>query len=88
MLIAHMLTCVNHRDALFKRSHIPFYDAQKSYEEQGWEKYGDLESIWLYGPILPPSLVDILDKTLDEDVDSDDEDITDYDEIISYLDKD
>ena len=25
------------------------------------------------------------DKTLDEDVDSDDEDITDYDELISYL---
>ena len=46
------------------------------------------EPIWSYGPILPPTLIDILDKTLDEDVDSDDEDITDYEELISELDED
>ena len=53
------------------------------------EKNSDLlEPIWSYGAIFPPFLIDILDKTLDEDVDSDDEDITDYDELISYLDED
>ena len=79
---------VNHRVALFKRSNIPIYDTQKPYEGQGWEKHSDLlEPILSYGPILLPSLIDILDKTLDEDVDSDDEDISDY-ELISYLNED
>ena len=80
---------VNHHVALFKRSNIPIYDAQKPHERQGWEKHSDLlEPIRSYGPILLPSLIDLLDKTLDEDVDSDNEDITDYDELISYLDVD
>ena len=80
---------VNYRVAQFKRSHIPIFELPKPFDGQGWEKQGDnIEPIWSYGPILQPSLVDILEQTLDENDENADEDITDYDELLSYVDDD
>ena len=48
---------------------------------------GDLEPIWSYGTVLPPSLVDLLED--EEEDDGDDENLVedyDCDEILEYLD--
>ena len=65
-------------------SHIqpfPFPKAHK--DEQGWEKTGDgsLEPLWSCGPILPPSLVDLIPDMARELDDTDDEQEIDYDEL-------
>ena len=73
----------NHRLACHKRADQPIIEKPKPYDmDQGWEKVenGSLEPIWSRGPILPMSLIDLLDST---DWDSDDEDEDD-----EYLDCD
>ena len=74
-LIPHVQR-VNHRVALYKRADQPNFFTPKPFEaEQGWEKNDDglLEPVWSCGPILPMSLIDILEQTLVSNGDSDDE---------------
>ena len=50
---------------------------------------GDLEPIWSYGNILPPSLVDLIEDDEDDGEEEDDEDLIedyDFDDILEYLD--
>lgn len=57
---------VNHRLACYKRADQPICENPKPYDpHQGWEKtdQGILEPVWSCGPILPPSLVDLLPET-------------------------
>ena len=49
-------------------------------------KDGDLpEPLWSGGPILPPSLIDLVD-TPEYEEENDDEEATDYDDLLGYLD--
>lgn len=66
---------VNHRVALFKRAHVSILEKPEPFEVgQGWTKTeeGTLEPIWSSGPILPASLVDLLDSTNPDEEQSDD----------------
>lgn len=79
---------VNHRLAIYKRAHQRIILSPKPFDpEQGWEKTADgiLEPMWSCGSILPPSLVDLVDKTVreveetEEYVDEEDIDVEDDD---------
>ena len=77
---------VNHMVAIFKRSHVPLYEATKPYDGQGWVKEGDLfEPTWSYGLIFPPSVIDIFEANENED-DDDNDSVTDYEDVMEYLD--
>ena len=57
---------VNHRVSLYKRAHECIIESPKPYDEgQGWTKTDDglLEPLWSRGPVLPQSLVDLLERT-------------------------
>ena len=62
-LIPHVQRC-NYRVACYKRADQPIFERPKPYDQgMGWEKTvnkGELEPIWSVGPILPPSLIEIL----------------------------
>ena len=47
---------------------------------------GDLEPIWSYGDILPPSLVDLIETA--GSIDEEFEEVNDFDDILEYLDDD
>jgi hypothetical protein len=67
---------VNHRVAIYKRAHISVFWRPEPYDPgQGWEKTdgGFLEPIWSIGPILPPSLIDLIENE-DEEEEEDEED--------------
>ena len=91
-LIPH-IWCVNHRLATYKRADQAIVELPKPHEdEQGLEKTSDesLVPLWSCGPILPPSLVDLIPDTaqeLDDTADDDEQDI-DYDELFEYDDSD
>uniref|UniRef100_UPI00358FA82B uncharacterized protein n=1 Tax=Myxine glutinosa TaxID=7769 RepID=UPI00358FA82B len=81
---------VNHRVALYKRADQPIIEKPKPYEEQGWIRTdeGLLKPMWSSGPILPTSLVDLLntgeheeeeEEEGEEEFDSDDFDENDDD---------
>ena len=60
---------VNYRLANYKRAHQAIFWCPKPYDPgQGWEKNekGILEPVWSCGPVLPASLVDLLEKTAEE----------------------
>ncbi|KAG1715023.1 ABC transporter C family member 8 [Nymphon striatum] len=60
---------VNHRLAIYKRADIPIFWYPKPYDpEQGWERNdeGVLEPVWLCGPVLPPTMIDLVEKTTEE----------------------
>ena len=80
---------VNHRLNCYKKAHKPIFDKPNPFDnQQGWEKSdnGLLEPIWSYGDILPPSLVDILERPLSDNEESDEDDIDD--DLLDYLDED
>ena len=57
---------VNHRLACYKRAHQAMFNHPSPYnDQQGWERLedGTLEPLWSTGPILPPSLIDIVERT-------------------------
>lgn len=58
---------VNYRLATYKKAHESLYWKPKPWDEnQGWVKNdGVLEPLWSIRPVLPQSLVDILDTTTD-----------------------
>ena len=67
-LIPH-IERVNHRLANYKRAATPVFWCPKPYNPgQGWEKTADgiLEPVWSRGPVLPPSLSDLLENTAEE----------------------
>ena len=60
---------VNYRLANYKRAHKSIFWCPNPYDPgQGWEKTeeGILEPVWVGWTVLPPSLVDLLQKTVEE----------------------
>ena len=48
-------------------AHVPMYELPKPEDDHGWMKMdGFLEPVWSRGPILSPSLVDLLDTPEEE----------------------
>ena len=79
---------VNYRLANYKRAHEAIFWRPKPYDPgHGWEKTeeGILEPVWSNGPVLAPSLVDLLQKTVEEaeDGEEDDELEIDFEELFS-----
>lgn len=84
-LIPH-LQRVNHRLANYKRADQAIFWSPNPFDDnQGWEKNeeGLLEPIWSCGPILPTSLVDLLQSFDDENSDDDEGDSIEYEENFS-----
>ena len=86
-LVPHIYR-VNHRLAHYKRADNAIFCIPNRYDPgQGWKKTDEriLEPVWSCGPILPPSFIDLLEKTLEEveeEEENDDQEI-DYDEILN-----
>ena len=81
-LIPHIYQ-VNHRLAFYKRTHIPIIESPNPWDDkQGWTKSPNqvMEPIWQIGPILPSSLVDIL-----EGVQSAEEEFTEVEQFEDYI---
>ena len=77
-LIPHIQR-VNHRVACYKHSAQAIFEKPESdSESQGWLRSDDgvLEPVWSIGPILPPSLLKLLD-TCDTENDNDENDCID-----------
>ena len=53
-------------------------------EQQGWEKTaeGQLESKWACGPVLPPSLIELLER--DNNADGDDAEFEEVNQSVYY----
>lgn len=84
-LVPH-LQRVNHRLANYKRAdQAIFWRPNPFDEQQGWEKNkeGFLEPVWSCGPILPTSLVDLLQSFDDEESDDEEDYSTEYEECSS-----
>ena len=67
---------VNHRLACYKRVGQAIVWRPKPHDPgQGWEKNdsGSLEPIWSSSPILPPSLVDLVEPSSEEESDVEEE---------------
>lgn len=66
---------VNHHVALYKRADESILEKPNPYdEEQGWMRTdGVLRPVWSCGPVLPTSLVDLLDTTEREQEDEEEE---------------
>ena len=63
---------MNHRLAHYKRAGEAIFRSPKPYDSnQGWEKTeeGTVEPKWSSGPILPPTLIDLLQQTVDKEND-------------------
>ena len=75
---------VNYWFCEWKRSHIPICDCPLPLDGHGWTKDdGPPKPLWIHGPIIPPSMMDILQKgdMFDENEDDDDDDddgVNDY----------
>lgn len=85
-LVPHIYR-VNHRLATYKRADQGIFWCPKPHEpEQGWEKTeeGTLEPIWSLGPILPPTLIDLIDRAVEEVLNLEEEETLeiDYDELL------
>ncbi|KAG1660362.1 UDP-glucuronosyltransferase 2B33 [Nymphon striatum] len=85
---------VNHRLAIYKREDIPIFWSPKPYDpEQVWERNdeGVLEPVWSCGPVLPPTMIDLVEKTTekmeqcDDDIEEEQsEQDSDYEELLSH----
>jgi len=86
-LVPH-INRVNHRLAIYKRAATPIFWCSKPHDPgKGWEKTeeGTLEPVWSYGPILPTSLTDLLEETVEEmdgDGEEDEEQEIDYEDLL------
>ena len=81
---------VNYRVGQWKHAHVPMYELPKPEDGHGWMKMdGFLEPVWSRGPILPPSLVDLLDTPEEEQEENEEEaGVHNYEELLDYLDDD
>ncbi len=71
---------VNYRLAIYKRANQACFWRPKPYDnDQRWVKTekGFVEPVWSCGPILPPSLIDLI-KKVEEENDDDDEEIDEH----------
>jgi len=71
---------VNYRLAIYKRANQACFWRPKPYDnDQRWVKTeeGFAEPVWSCGPILPPSLIDLI-KKVEEENDDDDEEIDEH----------
>lgn len=87
-LIPHIQR-VNHRIALYKRANQATFPHPKPHDDgQGWEKkHGILEPVWSCGPIMPQTLVDLIEPVTNElEKDAEDEDEEDEDVDYEYED--
>lgn len=83
-LIPH-LERVNHRMAGYRRAAEAIWEAPMPHARgQGWEVGSNniLEPVWSRGPILPPSLVDLLEARVEENKDEEGEE--GYDEVEDF----
>ena len=85
-LVPHIYR-VNHRLAIYKRAATPTFWCPKPYDPgQGWEKTeeGTLEPVWSSVPILPTSLIDLIEKTVEEmEGEEEDKEVEkDYEELL------
>lgn len=81
---------VNYRVACYKHANEPRFWKPKPYDAgQGWEKVdkGFLEPVWSCGPILPLSLIDMLETGVCDEEEQDEDDM-DYEEMLEYMDDD
>lgn len=81
---------VNYRVACYKRANEPFFwKPNPSDKDQGWEKTdaGTLQPVWSCGPILPQTLIDLLEAGTVEEEECEEDDL-DYAELLEYLDDD
>ena len=82
---------VNYRLACFKKAGIPIFDLPSPCEDNnGWKKddNGLIEPIWTIGPILPVKLVDILEKTIEQEETAEVDELHDVFEDLSDHDDD
>ena len=68
----------NHGLACYKYVVSTMFEGRKPFRDQGWEmlQEGYIEPLWLKGPVLPSTLVDILNCA---DIDAEVEDIDEMD---------
>ena len=83
---------VNHRMGCYRCASVPILERPKPFNEnQGWVRTEErlIEPLWSRGPILPTSLVDLLerctsgeedDEETDADIEMDIDDDTDIDD--------
>ena len=67
-LIPH-ISRVNYHLANYKQAHKAIFLRPNPYDHwQGWEKTeeGVLQPVWSCGPVLPTSLIDLLEKTAEQ----------------------
>ncbi|XP_060575157.1 uncharacterized protein LOC132732701 [Ruditapes philippinarum] len=66
---------VNHRLGILKNAHTPVIEHPEPHDEgQGWTKKNEvLEPLWAEGPILPPTLVDLVENVQAEMEEEDDD---------------
>ena len=72
---------VNHRVCHYKRANEAIIECPKPFTEgQGWVKsYGCIEPLWSHNPVLPTTLVDLLEQQLDEaENEKEDTDVSDF----------
>ena len=81
---------VNYRVCQWKRSDIPIYEYPlQLQDDHGWNKDdGLLEPLWSRGPIIPPSMVQILEKQDDVDENDEEDGVDDNEELLAFLDED
>ena len=85
-LIPHIQR-VNHRVAFYKKADIQIVEKPNPTDDgQGWcmNERGVIEPVWSSGPILPISLVDLLDKNQvnSQNIDDDSEEEIDIDDFL------
>ena len=74
---------VNHHVTLYKQADEPILKKPKPYDEgQGWMRTdeGVLEPMWSSGPVLPTSLIDLLDTGDHEEEEEEEEDFIESDD--------
>ncbi|KAF3844358.1 hypothetical protein F7725_007521 [Dissostichus mawsoni] len=80
-LIPHVQRA-NYRVALYKRADKAIIESPKPHDPgMGWEKTGEeevLEPVWAIGPILPPSLVEVLAQRAESEEHAALDKVTDY----------
>ncbi|EDO31951.1 predicted protein [Nematostella vectensis] len=84
-LVPHMQR-VNHRVASYKRADQAVFWRPYPFEPgQGRERNDDglLEPVWSCGPVLPTSLIDKVESTVDEEEDDEEDSPIDFDEAFS-----
>ena len=75
---------MNHPIVLYKRAEEPILEQPKPYDDrQGWRRTDDgvLEPVWSCRPVLPNSLVDLLDTGDREEEEDEKEDEADFDDF-------